>query len=98
MAPTSIYDINQYLEYENDKQQPLFDHAFSVRYTVIFLFLNKYDATKKNPWGGEDGIILKLRNDINISNENNSSLICGIMREILSAKADGVKFKTDLKG
>ena len=42
---SSIFDINQYLKYENDKQQPLFDHAFSVSYTVGFLLLNKYDAT-----------------------------------------------------
>ena len=45
VAPSSIFHFNQYLKYENDKQQPLFDHAFSVSYTVGFLLLNKYDAT-----------------------------------------------------
>ena len=45
MAPSSIFDVNQYLKYENDKQQPLFDHVFDVRYTVGFFFSNKYDAT-----------------------------------------------------
>ena len=45
VAPSSIFDVNQYLKDENDKQQPLFDHAFSVRYTVGFIFSNKYDAT-----------------------------------------------------
>ena len=57
MAPSSIFDVNQYLKYENDKQWPLFDHAFAVRYTIEFVFLNKYDATKKDPWGGKGGII-----------------------------------------
>ena len=46
MAPSSIFDVNQYLKYENDKQRPLFDHAFAMRYTVEFIFFNKYDATK----------------------------------------------------
>ena len=45
MAISSVFDVNQYLEYENDKQQPPFDHLFDVRYTVGFLFSNKYDAT-----------------------------------------------------
>ena len=47
VAPSSIFDVNQYLKYENDKQRPLFDNAFAVRYTVEFVFFNKYDATKK---------------------------------------------------
>ena len=41
---------------------------------------------------------MKLRNDNNISDGNNSSMICRIMKEVLLAKADGVKFKPDLKG
>ena len=98
LAPSSIFDVNQYLKYVNDKQRPLFDHAFSVRYTVEFVFLNRYDATENDPWGGKGGIILKLRNDNNISNGNNSSMIRGIMKEVLLAKADGVKFEPDLKG
>ena len=98
VAPSSNFDVNQYLKYENDKQQPLFDHAFAVRYTVEFVFFNKYDATKKDPWGGKGGIILKLQNDNNISDGNNSSMIRGIMKEVLLAKADGVKFKPHLKG
>ena len=69
-----------------------------MRYTVEFAFLNKHDATKKDPWGGKGGIILKLRNDNNISDGNNSLIIRGIMNEVLLAKADGVKFKRDLKG
>ena len=44
------------------------------------------------------GIILKLQNDNIISDGNNSSMIRGIMKEVLLAKADGVKFKPDLKG
>ena len=39
MAPSSIFDVNQYLKYENDRQQPIFDRAFAVRYTVGFVFL-----------------------------------------------------------
>ena len=66
MAP-SILEVNQYLKYKNDKQQPLFDHVFAVRYTVRFVFFNKYDGTEKNTWGGKGGIISKIRNDINIS-------------------------------
>ena len=65
VAPSSIFDVNQYLKYEKDKQRPLFDHAFAVRYTIEFVFLNKYYATEKDPWGGKGGIILKLRNDNN---------------------------------
>ena len=97
MAPSSLFEVSQYLKYENDKQQPIFDHAFSVRYTVGFFFFNKYDATEKHTWGGKSGIILKLRNDINIPNQNNSSVIFGIMKEVLLAKADGLKSETDLK-
>ena len=37
LAPSSIFDVNQWLEYENDKQQSLFDHAFDVSYTVGFI-------------------------------------------------------------
>ena len=44
-----IFDVNQYLKYENDKQRPLFDHAFAVRYTVEFVFFHKYDATENHP-------------------------------------------------
>ena len=40
---------------------------------------------------------MKLRNDNNISDGNNSSMIRGIMKEVLLAKADGVKFGPDLK-
>ena len=40
VAPSSNLDGNQYLKYENDKKRPLFDHAFAVRYTVEFVFLN----------------------------------------------------------
>ena len=40
VAPSSIFDVNQYLKHENNKQQLLFDHAFAVRYTVEFVFLN----------------------------------------------------------
>ena len=69
-----------------------------MRYTIEFVFFNKYDATEKDPWGGKGGIILKLQNDNNISDGNNSSMICGNMREVLSEKADGFKFKPDLKG
>ena len=69
-----------------------------MRYTVEFFFFNKYDATAKDPWGGKGGIILKLQNDNNISDGNNSSMICRIMKEMLLAKADGVKFGPDLKG
>ena len=38
VAPSSIFDVNQYLKYENYKQQPIFNHAFDVSYTVEFLF------------------------------------------------------------
>ena len=62
-------DVNQYLEYENDMQQPIFDHVFYARYTV---FLNKRDATKIHTWGGKGGIISELRNEINIPDRNNS--------------------------
>ena len=97
VAPSSIFDFNQYLKYENNEQQLLFYLAFSVRYTDGFSFLNKYDSIEKHPWGGKGGIISKLRNDINIPNGNNSSMICRIINEVLLAKADGVKFKPDLK-
>ena len=59
MAPSSNFDVNQYLKYENDMQQPLFDQSFAVRYTVGFVFSNKYDATKNHPWGGKGGIVSK---------------------------------------
>ena len=98
MAPSSMFDVNQYLEYENDKRKPLFDHAFAVRYTVGFIFSKKYDATKNHSWGGKGGIISKLRNYITIPDGNNSSVICGIMKEVLLAKADGVKFEPDMIG
>ena len=38
VAPSSIFDVNQYLKHENDKKRPLFDHAFAVRYNVEFVF------------------------------------------------------------
>ena len=98
MTPSSIFDVNQYLKYKNDKQQLLFYHAFSVRYTVGIFFSNKYDATKNYPWGGKGGIISKLRNYINIPNGTHSSMIRGIMKEVSLAKADGVKFEPNLKG
>ena len=98
MAPSSIFDVNQYLKYENDKQQPLFDHAFSMRYTVGFVFSNEYDATENHPWGGKGGIILKLQNYINIPDGNRGSMICGIMKEVLLAKADRVKLEPNLEG
>ena len=69
-----------------------------MRYTVEFVFLNKYDATENDPWGGKDGIILKLQNDNNISDGNNSSMIRVIMKEVFLEKSDVVKFKPDLKG
>ena len=53
---------------------------------------------KKDPWGGKGGIILKLQNDNNVSDGNNSSMIRRIMKEVLLAKADGVKFGPNLKG
>ena len=31
VAPLLIIDVNQFLKYEIDKQQPLFDHTFDVR-------------------------------------------------------------------
>ena len=78
-------------------KKPLFDHAFAVRYTVGFVFLNKYYATENHHWGGKFGIILKLGNDIHIPDENNSSMICGILKEVLLKKVDGVKYEPDLK-
>ena len=65
---------------------------------LLDFFLNKYDATKNHPWGVKGGIISKLRNDINIPDGNRSSTIRGIMKEVLLAKADGVKLETNLKG
>ena len=41
---------------------------------------------------------MKIQNDINIPGGNNSSMIRKIMKEVLLAKVDGVKFKPDLKG
>ena len=69
-----------------------------MRYIFGFIFLNKYDATENHPWGRKDGIISKSRNDIYITNGNNSSMICCIMKEVLLAKADGVKFDPNLEG
>ena len=98
VVTSSIFYVNQYLGYENDKQQPLFDHDFDVRYTVGFVFSNRYYSTEKHTWGGKGGIILKIQNDINIPNGNNSSVIRGIMKEVLLEKTDGVKFGLDMKG
>ena len=69
-----------------------------MRYTVGFSFLNKYDATKNHPWSGKGGIILKLWNYINITNGNNTLMICGIMKDVLLAKSDGVKLEPGMKG
>ena len=71
--------------------------VFCEVYCWIWL-LNKYDAAENNPWGVKGGIFSKLRNDIIISDANNSLMICRIMKEVLLAKADGVTFKPDLKG
>ena len=46
VSPSSIFDVNQYLKYKNDKQQPLFDPAFAVRYTVGFFFKKKVAVAK----------------------------------------------------
>ena len=69
-----------------------------MRYTVGFVFSNKYDATKNHPWCGKVGIISKLRNDINPLDGNNSLMIHRTMKEVLLVEADGVKFEPDLKG
>ena len=69
-----------------------------MRYPVGFFFSNRYDAAKNYPWGGKGGIISKFRNDINIPDGNRSLMIFRIMREVLLAKADGVKSETNLKG
>ena len=69
-----------------------------MRYTVGFSFLNKYDATKKHPWGGKGSIILKLQNDINIPNRNNISMVLEITKKVLLSKAYGFKLYPDLKG
>ena len=69
-----------------------------MRYTVEFFFFYKYDTSKKHPWCGKCGIILNIRNNINIPDGNNGSVIRGIMKELLLTKADGVKFEPDLKG
>ena len=92
MVSSSTFDVNQYLIYENDKQQHIFDRAYDVRYAVGFLFSNKYDTIEKHPWGGKGGIVSKLRNDINIPDGKNSLIICGIMKEVLLEKAGGIKF------
>ena len=63
-----------------------------------FSFLNKYDATEKHHWGGKGGIISKFQNDIHILDGNHSLTIRGIMKEVLLAKADGIKFEPNLKG
>ena len=98
MAPSSIFDVSQYLKYDDDNQQTIFFRAFSVRYSVGFLFSDKYDATKNHPWGGKGGIILKLQNNINIPDGTRSSMIRGIMKEVLFAKADRVRFEPNMKG
>ena len=92
------FGVNQYLKYENDKQQHLFDHAFAVSFSVEFVFSNKHDATKNNPWGGRRGILSKLWNDVNINGGNNSSMLRGITKKVSLAKVDGVKFEPNLKG
>ena len=38
VAPSSIFDVNQNLKYENFKQKPLLDYAFAVSYNVGFVF------------------------------------------------------------
>ena len=38
VAESSIFDVNQYIKYENDKEQLFFDCAFAVRYTVGVVF------------------------------------------------------------
>ena len=48
--------------------------------------------------GGKGGMISKLRNDINIPDGNNISVICRIMKEVLLVKAGGVKFEPNMKG
>ena len=48
--------------------------------------------------GGKVGIILKLRKDINIPDGNNSSIFRRIIKEVLLAKMDGVKFEPNMKG
>ena len=47
MEPQSIIDVNDNLQYENDKQQPIINHAFARSYTTGFVFLNKYFAITK---------------------------------------------------
>ena len=74
-----------------------FYHAFAVRYTVEFFSLNKYDATKNNLWDGKDGIISKVQNGIITQNGKTIMTICGIMKEVLLAKADQVKSEPNLK-
>ena len=69
-----------------------------MRYTVGFFFSNKYDATKKNPWGGNSGIIYNLINDINVPHGTRGSTIHGIIKKVLLEKADGVKLEPNLKG
>ena len=46
VAPSSIFDVNQYFKYEMISNNLVLINAFSVRYTVGFVFSNKYDATK----------------------------------------------------
>ena len=53
---------------------------------------------KRHPWGRKSGTILKLINDINIPNVNNSSMFRGIMKKVLLVQADGSKFEPDMKG
>ena len=53
---------------------------------------------KNYPWSGKGDIISKPQNDINITDKNNTSMIRGILKEVLLAKADGVKFETAMKG
>ena len=47
-----------------------------MRYTVGFVFSNKYDTIKNHNWGEKGGIVSKLRNYINIPDGTHSSMIC----------------------
>ena len=60
-------------------------------------FLINTIQPKNHPWDGKGGIISKLQNYINIPDGNNSTVIRGVMKEVLLAKADGVKFEPNLK-
>ena len=41
---------------------------------------------------------MKLQNDINIPDRNNSLMIWGILKDVLLAKADGIIFEPNMKG